>query len=91
MHDFYCEEVLSGKTPVNKLIETENVLAFYHTRPSYQSYIVVIPKKHVGSLLALRQQDTPLLLELMDVVKQVAEQTVDRHGACRVITNLGKY
>ncbi len=31
--DFYCDEVLSGKTLVNKVLETNNVLAYYHTRP----------------------------------------------------------
>lgn len=31
--DFYCDEVLSGKTKVNKVLETENVLAYHHTRP----------------------------------------------------------
>ena len=91
MSDFSCEEVLSGKTAVGKVLETESVLAFYHTRPSYQSHIVVIPKKHVASLLALEDKDNALLLELLGVVKTVAEQTVARFGACRVITNLGEY
>jgi histidine triad (HIT) family protein len=38
--DFYCEEVLSGKTIVNKVYETENVLAYYHTLPFYPVHIV---------------------------------------------------
>jgi histidine triad (HIT) family protein len=29
--DFYCDEVFSGKTPVEKVRETENVLAYKHT------------------------------------------------------------
>ncbi|GEK27217.1 hypothetical protein BSU04nite_36060 [Bacillus spizizenii] len=31
--DFYCDEVFSGKTKVNKVLETDNVLAYYHTKP----------------------------------------------------------
>lgn len=50
--DFYCTEVLSGRTPVTKLIETENILAFYYTRPTYPVHIVVIPKRHIDSLIA---------------------------------------
>lgn len=42
--DFYCEEVLSGKTKVEKILETDNVLAYYHTRPFWETHIVVIPK-----------------------------------------------
>ena len=36
-NDFYCDEVLSGRTPVNKVLETENVLAYHHTRPFWQA------------------------------------------------------
>lgn len=89
--DFYCEEVLSGRTPVQKVLETNNVLAYQHTRPFYPVHIVAIPKKHIPSLIALEDGDNDLLIELMDIVKKVASQVVSEHGACRVITNLGKY
>lgn len=89
--DFYCEEVLSGRTSVQKVLETDRVLAYYHTKPFYPVHIVAIPKKHIPSLVALEDQDQDLLLELMNVVKQVASQVVSEHGACRVITNLGGY
>jgi histidine triad (HIT) family protein len=89
--DFYCDEVLSGRTPVQKVKETDQVLAYRHTRPFYPVHIVVIPKKHISSLVTLEVCDNDLLLELMDVVKQVAAQVVSEHGACSVITNLGQY
>jgi histidine triad (HIT) family protein len=89
--DFYCEEVLSGRTPVQKVLETENVLAYYHTRPFYPVHIVTIPKKHIPSLVTLEEDDDALLIELMNIVKKVASNVVSEHGACRVITNLGKY
>ena len=91
MNDFYCDEVLSGRTPVKRVVETENVLAFHHTRPFYPVHIVVIPKQHIDSLLTLGDEDGQLLLELLEVVRQVASRMVDEHGACRVITNLGEY
>jgi len=89
--DFYCEEVLSGRTPVQKVMETDRVLAYYHTRPFYPVHIVAIPKKHIPSLVALDEGENDLLLELMGVVQKVAAQVVAEHGACRVITNLGNY
>jgi len=89
--DFYCDEVLSGKTEVNKVMETENVLAYYHTRPFYPVHIVTIPKMHISSLITLEDSDNELLLELMGVIKKVAMMVTEEHGACRVITNLGNY
>lgn len=89
--DFYCDEVLSGKTTVRKVMETENVLAYYHTKPFYPIHIVTIPKKHIASLITLEEADNNLLLELFGVIKQVAATVTQEHGACRVITNIWKY
>jgi len=91
MEDFYCEEVLSGKAEVVKVFETENVLAYHHTRPFWETHIVVIPKRHISSLLTLQETDTELFLELFEVIKRVAESVVADRGAARVLTNLGEY
>jgi histidine triad (HIT) family protein len=88
MNDFYCEQALSGNTPIQKVVESDNVLAFHHTRPFYPVHIVVIPKHHVDSLLAVGDD---LLLELLEVVRRVATTILEKHGACRVLTNLGAY
>lgn len=87
--DFYCENVLSGQIDVKKVAETENVLAYYHTRPFWETHIVVIPKLHIGSLLTI--DDNDLLLELLKVARKVAASVVEQHGAARVLTNLGHY
>ena len=88
MEDFYCDEVLSGKTPVEKFFETDSVLAYHHTRPFWETHIVVIPKTHVDSLLTV---DNELLVALLDVVKKVAADVLKEKGAARVLTNLGEY
>ena len=90
-NDFYCDEVLNGKTEVRIVTETDNVLAYHHTRPFWPEHIVVIPKRHVGSLLTIETQDAPLLLELLTVIREVAAKVVAERGACRVLTNLGEY
>jgi histidine triad (HIT) family protein len=88
--DFYCDEVFSGRTPVERVVETDDVLAFQHTRPFYEIHVVVVPKRHIASLLDpdLRSDE---LLRLLDVVRTVSRQVLARAGACRVITNLGDY
>ena len=89
--DFYCEEVLSGRTPVLIVRETDNVLAYHHTRPFWPVHIVVIPKRHISSLVTLEESDDPILLEMLSVVREVAKEVLAEHGACRVLTNLGRY
>ena len=89
--DFYCDIVLSGKIEVDKVHETENVLAYHHTRPFWQTHIVVVPKRHIASLLTLESSDNALFLELFEVIKKVADSLVAEKGAARVLTNLGEY
>jgi histidine triad (HIT) family protein len=86
--DFYCDEIFSGKTTVETVLETDNVLAYHHTRPLWPVHIVVVPKKHVSSVLEV---DNELLLELFGVIKQVAAKVYAETGAARVLTNLGEY
>jgi len=89
--DFYCDEALSGRTPVDVVRDTENVLAFHHTRPHWQIHIVVVPKIHIPSLTDLGGHEVSLVYDLLDVVRDVAAEVEAQYGACRVVTNLGKY
>ena len=52
-NDIYCDWILSGKLPVDVVAETEEVLAFHHSRPFWPVHLVVIPKAHTPSLVDL--------------------------------------
>ncbi|MBK9439383.1 MAG: HIT domain-containing protein [Chloracidobacterium sp.] len=89
--DFYCDSVLSGKTDVRRIRETENVLAFHHTRPFWETHIVVIPKRHISSFLSLEDSDNAIVIEMLAVIREVAAEVVEQLGAARVLTNMGNY
>ncbi len=91
MSDFYCDEVLSGRTTVQVVAETDQVLAYHHTRPFWPVHIVVIPKEHIPSLLDLGGADPQILTDLLAVVRDVAAEVRNAHGAARVLTNVGAY
>ncbi|HKZ85569.1 MAG TPA: HIT domain-containing protein [Anaerolineae bacterium] len=88
-HDFYCDEVLKGRVPIQVVIETENVLAYHHTNPQWPVHIVVIPKYHVESLLSLSCENTELLSEMMFVLQKVIGKVLEEHEGCRLTTNFG--
>jgi histidine triad (HIT) family protein len=90
-NDIYCDEILNGRLPVRRVMETERVLAFHHTNPFYPVHIMVIPKKHILSLTDLEEQDSDLLLEMLEVIKKVASQVTAEYGACCVETYMGEY
>ena len=91
VEDFYCDEVLSGNTAVDIVCETENTLAFYHTRPFYVVHIVVIPKKHIPSLIDVTPEEKDLMADLFAVIQKVSKSVNEKYGACTVSTNIGDY
>ncbi|MFD0207041.1 MULTISPECIES: HIT family protein [Saccharothrix] len=85
--DWYCDEVIPGAVKVEVLVRTDNTLAFRPPLPGFGTdHIIVIPTRHVSSLLDL---DDHLATELMTTVKEVAARAVDQHGGCQVLTTLG--
>lgn len=87
--DFYCEQVLSGKTPVDVVLETDRVLAFHHTRPAWDMHIVIIPKDHVRVLTDVR--DSTLLAELLGVAQEIILRRGLNELNYKLITNGGSY
>ena len=90
-NDFYCDVALKGTIPLKKEYESDNVLAYHHTRPFWPVHIVVVPKKHISSFTTLSAEDTPILMEMIEVLKTLAKKVEEEHGAARILTNLGKY
>ena len=87
--DFYCGRVLAGRIQVRVCLENDRVLAFHHTNPIWEHHVVLLPKRHVESLVTLEEADDGLLLELMRAAKRIAADLMARCGGARVYTNLG--
>ena len=90
-NDFYCDIVLKNKIELNKEYESENVIAFHHTNPSYPLHIIVIPKKHIASFITLSYEDNEIIMEIIKVLKEISKEIEIKYGGARIITNLGKY
>jgi histidine triad (HIT) family protein len=79
--DWFCEDVLTGLAPIDRVYEDDLVLAFHHPRPIAPKHVVVIPKRHTPSLLGPEALDPVLLVALLRAVQTVAAQLdVAGHG-----------
>lgn len=88
MNDFYCENVFSGKVNVEKVKETDNILAFYHTKPSWTLHIVIVPKEHIVNLV----EASPELVKEIIVVAQDIIKTLKLDAKnYKLITNGGSF
>jgi len=89
--DFYCDELFTGRVSVERVIETENVLAFHHTNPFWPVHIVVVPKKHIDSLATAQPADQIVIQEMLTIASDLCRKVVAEHGGCRLSTNCGNY
>jgi histidine triad (HIT) family protein len=70
--DWFCEDVLTGRAPVDRVYEDDLVLAFHHPRPIAPKHVVIIPKRHTPSLLGPEALDPALLVAMVRAVQMVA-------------------
>jgi histidine triad (HIT) family protein len=86
--DIYCDLIISKKLKVNIEYEDEDIIAFHHTKPFWQTHIVITPKKHIDSLLTVEPR---VLNDLHNVIKKISEKVLNTENACGILTNLGDY
>jgi histidine triad (HIT) family protein len=87
--DYYCDFILNERVPVRVVAETKRVLAFHHVFRTWETHIVVIPKRHVRSLTDI--DDPTLLTELFQVVIGIIKDQRLGDTNYKVITNGGSY
>ena len=67
------------------------VLAYHHTRPFWETHLVVVPKRHIASFTETTAEDRPSLEALLAVVQRIAREVELTKGKAAVLTNLGRY
>lgn len=85
----FCK-IIKGEIPSEKVYEDEDVLAFKDINPAAPIHILVIPKKHVKSLLELEDEDYELVGKIQKVINKLAHQLNIEEEGYRVIVNCGK-
>ncbi|MFC0674161.1 HIT domain-containing protein [Brachybacterium hainanense] len=89
--DFYCDVAIPDPGALRVVHQDERVLGFHHTRPFWEVHIVVVPKRHIGSLTTAGPEDEADLRALLAAVQRIARDVEQEHGAAAVLTNLGAY
>jgi histidine triad (HIT) family protein len=82
---------MSFVIPVNRLRETDLLLAFYHPKPSYPLHILIVPKRKIKSMTALQPADADFLVALMSTVQSLVQELGLDEGGYSLITNGGDY
>ncbi|MDR1206435.1 MAG: histidine triad nucleotide-binding protein [Peptococcaceae bacterium] len=83
----FCK-IVSGEVPSRKIYEDGDVLAFYDVTPQAPVHALVIPKKHIGDLNMLTDDEAGLVGHIFLVVRRLAKELNLTEGY-RVVHNCG--
>ena len=81
------ERIIRGEIPCNKVLESEDLLAFHDINPKAPIHILIIPKQHFKDFNEL---EPSVMAAMTSFIKEVALLLgVDKKGY-KLITNCGK-
>ena len=90
MEDCIFCKIIKGEIPSEKVYEDDEILAFKDINPAAPIHILVIPKKHIESLLKLQEEDYELVGKIQKVINKLAKELNIEEEGFRVIVNCGK-
>ena len=89
MSCLFCK-IIDGSIPSTRVWEDEQCIAFADIHPHATVHVLIVPRKHIASLLAeAAPEDAALLGHLLWVVAEIARQKGLSKGLYRTVINTG--
>ena len=82
----FCR-IAAGEIPAAKVHDSEHLIAFRDVNPQAPVHILIIPKRHVESVLALQEADSPLVGEIHLLAARLARDEGIADSGFRLVTN----
>ncbi len=70
----FCD-IVAGRSPATVVYRDEEILAFHDLYPKAPVHVLVIPKRHLESVMALQPEDAALVGRLVLAAKRIGEAT----------------
>lgn len=72
MSDCIFCKIIKGDIPCSKVYEDDNVLAFNDIQPMAPVHVIIIPKKHISTLMDIDAKNMEVTGNLMSAAQKVA-------------------
>lgn len=90
MSDCIFCKIINKEIPSKIVYEDEKVIAFNDVNPAAPIHILVVPKKHIETLLDVSDEDSAIISHTYKVINKIAKQEDFAQNGFRVITNCGR-
>ncbi|MHB8133924.1 MAG: HIT domain-containing protein [Anaerolineaceae bacterium] len=81
---------MSDILPINRLAETQTLIAFFHPKPAYPFHVLIVPKSDLDSVMAIDSAHTPFLSDCFTTIQKLVKQYDLISSGYRIIVNGGK-
>ncbi|BDF58540.1 histidine triad nucleotide-binding protein [Christensenellaceae bacterium] len=85
----FCK-IIAGEIPSGKVYEDDMVYAFCDIDPQAPEHILIIPKKHFESILAVSGEDFKYVDCMMQAAQKIAREKGLAEDGFRLVFNTGK-
>jgi histidine triad (HIT) family protein len=84
----FCR-IVAGAIPSQKVFEDEHVIAVRDINPQAPVHVLLLPKRHIASILDAKESDSGLLGRIALVAVTIARQEGLAERGFRLLTNTG--
>lgn len=88
MSCIFCK-IVAGEIPSEILYQDDDVICFRDVAPQAPTHMLVIPRKHIGSIAELEEHDTTLAGKILVTATQMAREQGISESGYRVAMNCG--
>jgi len=86
----FCK-IAAGEIPSSKVHEDDEIVAFHDIDPKAPTHILVVPRRHLGSLDDVAEDDAGLLGRMLLVARSLAREQGLAARGYRVVNNCGEH
>ena len=84
----FCE-IVAGRIPAKVAYQDDEVMAFYDISPQAPTHVLIVPKRHITSLLDLTPADDAVVGSLVRKGRDLAREAGVADGGFRLVFNCG--
>lgn len=70
-HDCIFCKIIKGEIKSKPILENENILAIDDINPVAQTHVLVIPKKHIDSIMTVSDSDAQVIIEMFKAMQKI--------------------
>ncbi len=89
MDCIFCK-IVSGEIPTNTLYQDKEIVVFRDINPLAPTHLLIIPKKHIPSLVQVSEAEASLIGNMVNIANQLAKREGISESGYRLVINCGE-